>query len=620
MDLQVLMQTVPVGGYISVGKVVTLLVFSLVWWRLLTWIDKDAPAARLPRETLNIGMMGAHLLGLVLFLMLPGFWVALGVYLFIMLASFGAYLAMRNAQVGLKDLKSELANIKLFGGGGGKKKDDFEDEVPGLVSLATKDGKPWRQPDPEAPERATYDIVQLMMTEPLRRGMERLELTPIEGAMLTQYWVDGVVYSGGQFNRAGAANAIMMLKRLAGSDLNEKRKPQMGIIQASVDGKRHEVQVHTAGSTAGESLKLVVDAKGRHTQRLDQVGFSDQQLEQVETAISEPGGIVLLAIPRGQGLTSLQYAILRRHDAFLTHIHSIERDPDDDLEGITQNKMPRSATPNDELEKVGWVCSQEPDALLMAEVTNPKSVRELIDFAGTGKRVYIGMRSASAVDALNEFRQIVGDDELAVKHLRAIVAGRLVRKLCPACKQPYQPDPETLRKLNLDHGKAGQFFQARTQPMVDQKGNPINCTFCQELRYRGRVGVFEVMIVDDDVRQSVLANASVNQLRALIRKVRGRFIQEQALDLVEKGETSIQEVLRAMRGQEQDPRAASRSGSPGSTGAGTQAGTQHSSASGTFNPSSSGTSMNQGTRGGTRPGQGSQSGQTRGNRPQQPGK
>src|SRR5215208_1036638 len=116
MDLQVLMQTVPVGGYISVGKVVTLLVISLVWWRLLTWIDKDAPAARLPREMINLGMVGTHLLAWVLVLML---------------GSFGAYLGMRNAQVGLKDLKAELKGIKLFGGGG-KKSADIE-EVPGFV-------------------------------------------------------------------------------------------------------------------------------------------------------------------------------------------------------------------------------------------------------------------------------------------------------------------------------------------------------------------------------------------------------------------------------------------------------------------------------------------------------
>jgi general secretion pathway protein E len=620
MDLEILMQAVPVGGYISIYKVVTMLVLSLVWWRLLAWVDKDALAARLPREITNLVMVGVHVLAWVLVLFLPGFWLAVAAFVLLLVASFGAYLGMRNAQVGLKDLKTEIKEIRLFGHGKKKNEEEVE-EVPGFVSLATKDGKPWRQPELDSPERPVFDTIQLMLTEPLRRGMEKLELTQIEGAMLTQYWVDGVIHNGGQFNRNAGAGAITSLKRLARLDVEEKRKPQTGTIQTTVDGKRREVQVYTAGSTAGESLRLMVDAQKRHNHSLDKLGLSAQQLDQVEAAITEPGGIVLLAAPKGQGLTSMEYAVLRRHDAFLTHIHSIERDPDDDLEGITQNKLPHSASPNDEFEKVKWVVSQEPDALLMSGVANPKSVRELIEFAGTGKRVYIGMRSGSAVDAINDFRSMVGDDDLAVTHLRLIVCGRLVRKLCPACKQQYQPDPETLRKLNLDHAKAGQFYQARTQPMVDQKGNPVVCMFCNELRYKGRVGVFELLVVDDEVRQAVLANASVNQLRALIRKSRGRYLQEQALELVEKGETSVQEVLRAMRGQEQDPRMTGPGPGPGATRTGPAS--PHPSSSGTFNSSSSsGTSISQGTRPGTRPGQATPPGgqRTQGRGPQKPGR
>ena len=262
--------------------------------------------------------------------------------------------------------------------------------------------------------------------------------------------------------------------------------------------------------------------------------------------------------------------MIRKHDAFLSHIHSIEREPEDDLEGITQDTLARSATPAEELQSTQWVISQEPDAILAPAVQNPKTLRELIAYAGNGRRVYIGMHSNSATDAIAEWRQLVGDDDLATKHLRMVIAGRLVRKLCPACKQPYQPDAETLRKLNLDHGRAQQFFQARTQPLVDQKGNPIACTFCQEMRYHGRTGVYEVMDVNDEVRQAIMANSSVNQLRALFRKMRGRFVQEYALTLVERGETSIQEVLRAMRGQEQDPRA--KGGSPSGSGTFTSSG------------------------------------------------
>ncbi len=579
MDFGVLLQTVPVGGYISAYKILPLLVACLLWWRLLTWIDKDAPAARLPREIMNLSMAGGFVFGFLLFLLLPGFWLAFAAFIVVLLASIGVYLGVRNQKVGLQDLMAEIKGLKLLGAGGGKRKHAAE-EVPGAVLLQTKDGRALIQPEPEAPERPAYDVIQLMLTDPLRRNMERLELGATEAAAVTQYWVDGVMYSGSQFNKATAAAAITVLKRLAGMDLNEKRKPQKGFISATIEGKRHEVQVQTAGSTVGENLRLLVDPRHRHELKLDDVGMKPEQVAQVEKAIGETGGVVLIGVPKGQGLTTLAYAIIRRHDAFLTHIHSIEREPEEDLEGITQNRLGKGVSPNEEFEKTQWVISQEPDAILVPEIANPKTARALVEAAANGRRVYIGIRSGSAADAINDWRQVIGDDDLATRALRMVISGRLVRKLCPACKQPYQPDADTLRKLNLDHGRVQQFFQARTQPLTDQKGNPIVCTFCAEMRYRGRTGVFEVMDVNDEVRQAIMANSSANQLRALYRKMRGRFIQEHALDLVESGDTSIQEVLRAMRLQEQDPRAV-KAAQLGGTGSFT--------GSGTASPGSSGT-------------------------------
>lgn len=569
MDVLVLMQTaVPRGGYIDPYKVLTVLVITIAWWRLLTWLDKDAEAARLPREWVNLGLIGGYVLGFALLLLLPGFWLGLAAYLVIFLAGLGVYLAIRHQKAGLNDLIADLKSMQIFKGGA--KAQPKEEVVVGEVGLSSKDGRHMNPPSTESPERPSYDVIQTMITDPLRRGMERLDLMPIEGGVVVQYWVDGVMYTGAQFSRAGVAGAITLLKQLAGLDLNEKRKPQAAMIQATLEGKKKDVQLQTAGSTAGESLRLLVDPKKRHELRLDGTGMAADQLELVRRVVNEPGGVVLLSVPKGQGLTTLEYAVLRQHDAFLSHLLTVERDPEDDLEGVTQNALARGASPQEELDKVQWVISQQPDAILVADVQNPKSVRDLVEHAigEEGKRVYIGIHAPSAIDAIAEWRSMVGDDELAMKSLRMVIAGRVVRVLCSACKQPYQADPETLRKLNLDHGKAQQFFQARTQPMQDSKGNPIHCTFCAEMKYKGRTGVYEVMEINEEVRQNVLQNASVNQLRALFRKMKGRFVQEQALALVEQGLTSIQEVSRAMRGQDQAPAGQAHPGGTGTFGSG----------------------------------------------------
>ena len=160
------------------------------------------------------------------------------------------------------------------------------------------------------------------------------------------------------------------------------------------------------------------------------------------------------------------------------------------------------------------------------------------------------MQAASTFDALAAWRKLVGDDKVAVENLRLIINGRVLRKLCNACKVGYTPDPNTLKKLGLNPDKAMTLYQARTEPLRDAKGNPVPCEFCKDLRFKGRTGVFEFFVIDDEARAVISAGGSANQIRAVFRKQRGRFLQEEALAIVQRGDTSVQEVLRVLKGGE----------------------------------------------------------------------
>jgi type II secretory ATPase GspE/PulE/Tfp pilus assembly ATPase PilB-like protein len=262
---------------------------------------------------------------------------------------------------------------------------------------------------------------------------------------------------------------------------------------------------------------------------------------------------VIVSAPKGMGLTSALYGILRGHDAFLEHIHTIERSPDVDLEGITQNKLPPNVTPAEEYKQASWVMSQEPDIIMISKVEDSRTASELIRYAVDNRRVYVGIQAPSTFDALQAWRKLVGDDRLAVQNLRLVINERVLRKLCNACKVGYAPDPNMLRKLGMSPDKATTLYQARTQPLRDQKGNPIPCEFCKDLRFKGRTGVFEFFQIDDEAREQIAAGAAGNQLRQVFRKGRNKFLQEEALVLVEKGETSVQEVLRVMKGGDGAP-------------------------------------------------------------------
>lgn len=563
--MSVVLASIPVGPYINGYALLPVVVVLLIWARLMTWMDKDAPLVHLPRQVMNAANFAGLVAAVLVFLMAPlGLWVSLSIFVGFLVAEMGVYLGLRHRKVGSADLVAQLKGLLERRGKREKEVKASANEV----LIINKAGVPMSMPDAQTPERLQYDAAQLVLGDAMRKNAERIEMVSSnEGAGIT-YLVDGYPYDGPTLDRSAAGGAVNYLKFVAGLDINEKRKPQTGPFKISLNGAKRDMQVTTKGSSSSESVLVISEPKKRHSIPLDALGFSPEQLQAVKDSIAEGSGLVLLAVPPGHGLTALEYAIVRSHDAFLQHLLTIERHPEQDLEGVTQNPLPPSATAAEEAKQVAWVVSQEPDAILMATIEDSNSARDLAAFAeNAGRRAYVGLRSGSAFDALRHWRKLVGDDTLAIKSLRMIIAGRTIRKLCEACKVGYTPDPTLLKKLNMDPAKVNKLYQARTSPMRDAKGRPVPCTFCNDLAFKGRVGVYEVLVIDEEMRQLILGNGTENQLKAAFRKQKGRYMQEMALDLVEMGETSVNEVQRVLR-------------APGASGDGPQGGSRPAAPSG----------------------------------------
>jgi type II secretory ATPase GspE/PulE/Tfp pilus assembly ATPase PilB-like protein len=543
MALSGLVADVQGGGYISPYKLIPVLLVLMVWARLLTWVDKDAPELGLPREKLNLPLFGGMILAFALFLIVPNFFLAFGVLLICFGAEAGIYLNARKKKADFADLKVQFVEW-LKASVRGKQIEKKPEVEAGQVAIISKTGAPTLPPDKKDPERAVYDAMQTALSEPLKKFAEQIELAPEAEGLATKYVVDGVAYRGAVLTPAVGASLISSLKVAAGLALAEVRKPQSGSFKVVLDGKKRELNAQTAGTRAGEHMRILVDPKKRADITLANMGLTERQLGYIKELIADNKGIVIVSAPRGQGMTSALYAILRSHDVFIEHIHTIERDSDDGVEGVTQNRLSPTAPPEEEAKKIEWILSQEPDVIAMAPVESQQAALSLIEYAKTGKRVYIAIRASSTFEALNFWRKLVGDDRLATRDLRLIINSRILRKLCSACKIGYAPDGPTLRKLGINPERVTALYQARTVPMKDQKGNIVPCNFCQELRFKGRVGVYETLMMDDEMRETVATGKSPS---GAFRKQRGKYLQEEALALVEKGETSVQEVLRVLK-------------------------------------------------------------------------
>ncbi|MBC7782946.1 MAG: Flp pilus assembly complex ATPase component TadA, partial [Burkholderiales bacterium] len=469
---------------------------------------------------------------------------AFGIFMFIFLAEVGYYLIWRNQTVGLSDLGGKFSDaMRSFG----SKKVKEVKETEGNVVLIDKGGRSMTPPADEDPVRQAYDALQSLLQAPMKLGSQRIDLRPTEGGSVQRYTVDGVTLEGKNFSKELASAAIELTKQLAGMDISDRRKPQTGSMKILAGGGKRELDIYTAGSTSGELMRLRVDMKKQFDRTIDTLGMLPDQQEQMLNAIADPAGVVLLTAPDGHGLTNLCYAVMRKHDAFLSHMQTLERDPQVELEGIRTTTISPGAPAAEEQKQIEWLISQEADVIYLDKCEDPRSAIDLARYAQKGRRVYIGMRAPTAFDALTAWRKLIGDDTLAMDSLKMIVAERLIRVLCPACKVAYTPDQDALKKMNMRADRVSKLYQARKEPMRDQKGNEIVCPFCHGLAYQGRMGVFEFFQIDDEVRRAILAGGTVNQLKALFRKQKQRYLQESALARVELGDTAVEEVLRVLR-------------------------------------------------------------------------
>ena len=536
---------VPYGQYLAWWKGLPFLLLLFVWARMLSWSDKDLVAAHMPRDAINGANLGGLMLAAALFFVLPNFFLALGVFLLVLGIEVGVYLNLRNKAVGLADLKKDFREyVQNFGKG----KEKVKEAAEGVVQIFDAKGNPLERPESDDPMREQYDAAQTVLDEPLMKRAERIDVATRDGAATETFVVDGLPHPGPALSAEAASAAMAYLKLHAGLDVEQRRKPQAGKLKVRRDGTTHTLALRTAGSTAGEALSAELDPQNRYKQTLESLGLLPGQMDLVQRIATDRTGIVLVAAPEQQGLTTLLYALLRNHDAFLQHIQTIERKPPGELEGITQNRL-ETREPTETSDKLRWITSQEPDVVLLGEPPDAAAAEEAIRFAKTGKMVYVGLRGGGTFDALGAWERIVGDPKKALAEVKLAISGRVVRKLCEACKVEYHPDPAALKKMNLDPDRITSLFEARTEPLTDEKGNAVVCPFCHGLGFQGRTGVYEVLEVTDAVRAAAagLAQGSAGQLKAVFRKQRGLYLQEAALQRVEQGDTSVQEVLRAIK-------------------------------------------------------------------------
>ncbi|MFQ5461109.1 MAG: GspE/PulE family protein [Phycisphaerae bacterium] len=540
------------SGYISLPKVGIVVVLLFLWALAAQWVDRDTNVVKTKREHWNmIVLVGGFVGFFVLFTVpWPGVLFGVGIAFWAILAG-GAlvlYVLHRNGRVvpSARILTIDHAKRAINALMGDRKKSVDK----GMrVSIEDHEGKFIERPDD--PERLhEYEAVQDFLYEILWRRATDVDMLAGKQKYRLVYNIDGVaIEQEDGLELETGERVFRFLKRAAGLDVEELRRPQKGRILAALlnhNGNPGHTEVHTSGTTAGERMRLKIQS-GPAIFRLPDLGIAPPRLEALRELLGKSRGLLVISSTPHNGASATQYAILKSHDVYMHNIHALERRSMIDLDNITQQIYDGANTDVDYARMLQTVLRREPDIVLVADCDDRETVLVAAKAASEDRKIYLGMQAKDCFDTLARLLKYLDDPELLSRSLIGILNQRLVRKLCEECREAYKPDEKTLKKLNLPSEKIERFYRPPSEQRVDKKGREIVCSACQGTGYIGRIGVFELLIVDELIAKMIAHGSPLKAIKAQARKNKMYYLQEEGLLKVIDGTTSMNEVLRVLR-------------------------------------------------------------------------
>jgi type II secretory ATPase GspE/PulE/Tfp pilus assembly ATPase PilB-like protein len=324
-------------------------------------------------------------------------------------------------------------------------------------------------------------------------------------------------------------SAIMSrIKVMSRINVDEKQVPQDGRYGAIVDGREIDFRTSTFPTTYGEAVVMRILDRIRLLP-MDQLGFSAPALKRTRDLIARPHGVVLVTGPAGSGRSSTLYAILNTLSGEELNTITIEDPVEFDMDRVRQTQInPRAGyTYPAALAKV---LRQDPDVIMLGEVRDADVAGAAIRAALTGRLVFSTMHTDDAPETITRLVDMGVDPFLAATGLEGVIAQRLVRQICPACKHSYEPGMKASQALGLKPGQ--KLYKGR------------GCAQCNNTGYKGRIGVFEVLPMTDEIRDLVVTRPHPSAVRDLARKAGVATLLEAGLEKVKDGTTTIDEVIR----------------------------------------------------------------------------
>ncbi len=374
-------------------------------------------------------------------------------------------------------------------------------------------------------------LINALLTEAIREDASDIHIETFENRLVVRFRIDGVLREIIQPQRAIAPLLVSRIKVMAKLDIAEKRLPQDGRISLRIAGRAVDVRVSTLPSGNGERVVLRLLDKQAGRLDLEQLGMEQKSQDRIDHLIHQPHGIVLVTGPTGSGKTTTLYAALTRLNSKSRNILTVEDPIEYYLDGIGQTQVNNKVEMNF-ARGLRAILRQDPDVVMVGEIRDMETVQIAVQASLTGHLVLSTLHTNTAVGAVTRIRDMGVEPFLLSSSLIGVLSQRLVRLLCPKCKQSYQATDSDCKVMGLD---------TEQPPQLYRQGE--GCEHCNYLGYKGRTGIYELVVVDDIMRDLIYQGSGEYELEQHARKTTPS-IQEDGFYRVLKGDTSIEEVLR----------------------------------------------------------------------------
>ena len=388
-----------------------------------------------------------------------------------------------------------------------------------------------------ASEAPVIRVVNLIFSRAFAARASDIHIEPFESKLSVRYRIDGVLRESEAPPVRSTSAVISRIKVLANLNIAERRLPQDGRLKLRIEGREVDLRISTVPTMHGESVVMRILDKGSLPLDFDALGFDATSLKALNGMLAEPHGIILVTGPTGSGKTTTLYAALNALNSPDRKILTVEDPVEYQLEGVNQIQV-RPSIGLDFARALRSILRQDPDVIMVGEMRDLETARIAVQAALTGHKVFSTLHTNDATSSVVRLLDMGVEDYLVTSTLNGVVAQRLVRTLCTACRVSYLASDALIDELSLQRLADGSEITLY---------RPGGCEQCEGTGYRGRSTVMETMVMDDELSRAVLSHGDATSLRQIARERGVMSMHENGLRKALSGVTSVEEVARVTR-------------------------------------------------------------------------